>query len=100
MLHQKYRTFVAVTKQSAAPSLDTLASKHSLARWRAVPEKEVKEHCKQLFGPFSEEMIDDDAALFRTSPTAETDAGRNPRVQTKSPSVQTDAGRPACLSEK
>ena len=58
---------VAVTKQSAAPSLDTSPNP---ARGNFVPENEVEETMFQLLELFSKDVVDDDAAHFRKSLSA------------------------------
>ena len=40
-------------------------------------ENEVEETVFKLLEPFSEDVVDDDAALVRKSPSDENDAGRN-----------------------
>ena len=79
---------VAVTKQSATPSLDMSPNP---AKGSLVPENEAEETMFKFLEPFSKDVVDDDAAHFGKSPSDETDAGRNPLAET-SPSVFTDAG--------
>ena len=61
---------VAVTEQSATPSLDTSPSEHDTAKGKLVPENEVEETMFRLLEPFSEDVVDDDAAHFRKSLSA------------------------------
>ena len=60
---------MVVTKQSA---IQFQASKR-LQGENLWPTKERTKYCLTKFELFSDEMIDDDAALVRTSPPAETD---------------------------
>ena len=76
MLHQKFGNLVAVTKQSATPSLDTNPSEQDPSKGNLVPGNEVEETMFKLLEPGDD---------------AETDAGRNPLAEA-SPSVVTDAG--------
>ena len=65
---------VAVTTESATPSSERIPSEHCPTRGNFVPEQEVEETMSKLLEPLSE-MIIDDEALVRTSPSTETDAG-------------------------
>ena len=69
---------VAVTEHSATPSLDTGPWEHDPAKGSLVPENELEETIFKMLEPFSEDVVDDDAAPVRNFPSDETDAGSNP----------------------
>ena len=56
-----------------------------------MPEKEVEGITRKLIVPFSQEMMDDDAALVRTSSPLKRLQGETVLQKTKFPSVETDA---------
>ena len=65
---------VAVTMQRATPSLDTMPTRHDPARVTLCHGKEVEATMLTLLEPFSEGMIDDDAALIRKYPSTKMEA--------------------------
>ena len=67
---------VAVAQQSGTPSLDTIPSEHPLAKGSLVPGKEVEDTMLHMLEAISEEMIDKNAALARTSLQAQNGCGR------------------------
>ena len=67
--------------------------KAQTAKGKPVPDKEVVGTMLKLLEPFSESLIDDDAAVVRKTSPAEREGWGNPIARTEPPSVVADAER-------